>query len=199
MRAAIYARVSTNNQRPEIQTHRLRKYASARGLAVVAEYVDHGVTGAKARRPALDEMMAAAIRREIDAVAVVKLDRIARSVAHLTALGQELEALRVDLIVVDQAIDTSTPAGRLLFHVLGSIAEFERDLIVERTKAGVAAARRRGVKLGRPKATDRRAEERIVRLKRLGNRTTREIAEIVGVSKSTVARVLRKARAAEAA
>jgi DNA invertase Pin-like site-specific DNA recombinase len=97
-------------------------------------------------------MLADARRRRFDAVACVKLDRLARSVSNLTTLGQELAALGVDLIVIDQQIDTTTPAGRLLFHVLGSIAEFERDLIRERTCAGIAAARRRGARIGRPRA-----------------------------------------------
>ncbi len=193
MRTAIYARVSTADQRPEIQLHRLNEYAHARGLDVAGEYVDNGVSGAKASRPALDRLMEAARRREIDAVAVVKLDRIARSVQHLTALSAELQALGVDLIVLDQAIDTSTPSGRLLFNVLGSIAEFERDLTIERTKAGVEAARRRGAHIGRPEATDRRLRERIVRLRRAGGRSLRDIAGLVGVSASTVARVVNKA------
>ena len=93
------------------------------------EYVDHGVSGAKDSRPALDEMLEAVRLRRVGAVVVTKLDRLARSVRHLITLAAELEALGVDLVVLDQAIDTGTPAGRLMFHVLGSIAEFERDLI----------------------------------------------------------------------
>jgi len=96
--------------------------------------------------------MADARRRRFDVLAITKLDRLARSVRHLTTLAAELEALGVGLVVLDQAIDTTTPAGRLLFNVLGSIAEFERDLIRERTTAGLAAARRRGATLGRPRA-----------------------------------------------
>ena len=119
--------------------------------AECVEYVDHGVSGRKDRRPALDDMMAAARRREIDAVCCVKLDRLARSVRHLSQLAAELEALSIDLIVLDQSIDTSTPSGRLPFNVLGSIAEFEADLIRDRTRAGLQAARRRGKRLGRPR------------------------------------------------
>ena len=141
-RVALYGRVSTTDQHPEIQIHALRSYAAARGLVVVGEHVDHGVSGAKDRRPALDRLLADARRRRFDVLAVTKLDRLARSVHHLTSLGREFEALGIDLVVLDQAIDTSTPAGRLLFHVLGSIAEFERDLIRERTSAGMKAARR---------------------------------------------------------
>ncbi len=122
-------------------------------------------------------------------MACTKLDRLARSVLHLTAMGAEFEALGVDLVVVDQAIDTSTPSGRLLFNVLGAIAEFERDLIRERTAAGVAAARRRGRHPGRPRALSKRNRERALRLRRAG-KSLREIARMLGVGHSTVAREL---------
>ena len=151
-RIALYARVSTVEQTVEPQLFALRGYAAARGFEVVEEYVDHGISGAKDRRPALDRLVADARRRRFDVLAITKLDRLARSVRHLTTLAAELEALGVGLVVLDQAIDTTTPAGRLLFNVLGSIAEFERDLIRERTTAGLAAARRRGATLGRPRA-----------------------------------------------
>jgi len=149
---ALYARVSTAEQHVEPQLHALRAYAEARGLELAGEYVDHGVSGAKDRRPALDRLLADARRRRFDVVACVKFDRLARSVRHLTALAAEFEALGVDLVVLDQNIDTSTPSGRFLFHTLGAVAELERDLIRERTRAGLSAARRRGKRLGRPKA-----------------------------------------------
>ncbi len=151
MRCALYARVSTPDQRLDPQLDALRAYAKARGFDVAVEYLDHGVSGATAQRPALDQLLDDAKRRKFDVLAVVKLDRLARSVRHLTALAGELEALGVDLVVLDQGLDTSTPAGRLLFNVLGAIAEFERDLIRERTRAGMAAARRRGKRVGRPR------------------------------------------------
>ncbi len=185
-RIALYARVSTTDQHPEIQLNALRAYAEARSLEVAEVYVDVGVSGAKSKRPALDRLRADALRRRFDIVAVVKLDRLARSVHHLTTLGQEFEALGVDLVVLDQAIDTTTPSGKLLFHVLGSIAEFERDLIRERTRAGLAAARRRGKRLGRPRVISEEASARIRRLHRAG-RSLRQIAEVLGVSKTAVA------------
>ena len=151
MRVALYARVSTDDQTVAPQLDALREYAHARRLEVVDEYLDEGVSGSKDRRPALDEMMAKAKRRSFDSVAVVKLDRLARSTRHLTQLAAELEALGVDLIVIDQGIDTSTPAGRLLFNVLAAIGEFELDMIRERTRAGLRAARKRGKRLGRPR------------------------------------------------
>ena len=153
MRLAIYARVSTNDQTVAPQLDALEAYATARGLDVVDVFTDEGVSGSKDRRPALDELMAKAKRRSFDAVAVVKLDRLARSTRHLTQLAAELEALSVDLIVVDHGIDTSTPAGRLLFNMLAAIGEFELDLIRERTRAGLRAARKRGKRLGRPRSS----------------------------------------------
>jgi len=188
-RVALYARVSTTEQHPEIQLHALRAYATARGLEVAQEYVDHGVSGATARRVALDRLLADARRRRFDVLAVVKLDRLARSVRHLTTLAADFEALGVDLVVLDQAIDTSTPSGRLLFTVLAGIAEFERDLIRERTVAGMQAARRRGVRFGRPEVLDRDQHARLVRLHRLGH-SQRAIARLLGVSQPTVGRAL---------
>lgn len=196
-RVALYARVSTSEQRPEIQLHSLREYAAARGFEIAEEFVDHGVSGSKAHRPALDRMLADARRRRFDAVACVKLDRLARSVHHLTGMGQELSALGVDLIVLDQAIDTSTPAGKLLFHVLGSIAEFERDLIRERTRAGLAAAKRRGVRLGRRRALRGSATYELERLAERGL-SCRAIARELGCSPATAAREAARFRALRA-
>ena len=193
-RAAIYARVSTADQNPELQLDELERYAEARGLDVVAKFVDHGVSGAKSSRPELDALMAAAHLRQFDALLVWKLDRLARSVRHLTTLAAELEALGIDLIVPGQAIDTSTPTGRLLFNVLGSIAEFERDLIRDRVVAGMKAAQRRGQAIGRPRSLDEDECERICRLCE-GGRSLREIATLVGVSKTTVSRALGAAEA----
>ncbi len=180
---ALYARVSTRGQRVSPQMDVLQDYAQRRG-AETREFVDRGVSGAKAARPALDKLMEAVNRREVSAVVVTKLDRLARSVRHLTEVAGELEALGVALVVLDQHLDTSTPAGRLLFHVLGSIAEFERDLIRERVTAGLAAAKRRGVKLGRPKAMDARSIARARRLRQSGH-SVRAIAERLEVSVGT--------------
>ena len=187
-RIALYARVSTGEQTPDPQLDALREYAERRGFEAV-EYVDHGVSGAKAKRPALDQLMAAARRRNIDAVACVKLDRLARSVHHLVTLGVELETLAVDLIVLDQAIDTSTPAGRFTFHILGAVAELERDLIRERTRAGMQAAKRHGTRsgraIGRPRAIRGPDTFRLERML-AQNHSLRSIGRTLGVSASTV-------------
>jgi hypothetical protein len=139
-RVGVYARVSTADQIPENQLAVLRAFADARGWTAT-EYVDHGISGARTSRPALDALLAAARARRLDVVLATKLDRLARSTRHLVDLAAELEALGVDLVVTDQAIDTTTPAGRLLFHVLAAIAEFERGLIRERVVAGIRRAR----------------------------------------------------------
>lgn len=192
MRIALYARVSTDDQTVEGQLDALRTYAAARG-GVVTEYVDAGVSGARDRRPALDRLVADARRRRVDVVAVTKLDRLARSVRHLTTLVAELEAVGVDLVVLDQGLDTTTPVGRLMFHVLGAIAEFERDLIRERTRAGLAVARRRGKLIGRRPALQGEALARARRLLGAG-RSVRYVAALLGVSKSTVWRLAQQRR-----
>ena len=185
---ALYARVSTLDQHPDAQLDELQRYAERRGFEAV-EFVDNGQSGRKDRRPALDALMAAVRRREVDAVACVKLDRLARSVRHLTHLAAEFEALGVNLVVLDQDLNTATPAGKLLFHVLAAIGEFEADLIRERTRAGLAAARRRGKQLGRPRALDASTLERARRLRGNGD-SIRVIAGKLGVGRSTVSRVL---------
>ena len=149
-RAAVYARVSTTEQTPENQLQVLRAFTSARGWTVT-EFVDHGISGVKDRQPALDAMLADVRRRKVDVVVCTKLDRLARSVKHLVALGEELRALGVELVVLDQAVDTTTSGGRALFGMLAVFAEFERDLIIDRVRAGLARARVQGKKLGRPR------------------------------------------------
>ena len=192
-RVAIYARVSTTDQDPSLQLDELTHYADARGLDLVGTYLDQGVSGGRSQRPKLDALMAAARKRQFDALLVWRLDRLARSVRHLTTVAGELEALGIDLIVPGQSIDTSTPTGRLLFNVLGAIAEFERDLIRDRVVAGMRAAQRRGRAVGRPQLLTGDQRARIVRLRRSG-RSLREIASLLGVSKSTVGRALTEAQ-----
>jgi len=182
-RCAIYARVSTADQTCENQLLELRRFAVARGWEPV-EYVDAGVSGTKEKRPALDELMAAVRGRKVDVVACVKLDRLARSVHHLVAMVRELEVLGVDLVVLDQAIDTTTPAGRLLFHVLAAISEFERDLIRDRVLAGMRRARLQGVRIGRPRAL---VDVRKARALLAEGKSLREVARQLELAPSTLA------------
>jgi len=183
--AGLYGRVSTTDQNTDNQLVPLRAFASARGWTVI-EFTDVA-SGARERRPGLDELLNAVRSRKVDVVICAKLDRLARSTHHLVTLAKEWEALGVDLIVLDQAIDTTTPTGRLLFHVLAAIAEFERDLIRERVKAGLARAKAKGVRLGRP--TERVPEAQLATLRRDGA-SIGAIARQFDVSRATIRRRL---------
>lgn len=196
MRVAIYARVSTSDQNPEAQLRALREYAATRGFAIHREYVDR-VSGDAARRrrraPEFEELMADARRRRFDCVLVWKYDRFARSVSALIAALAEFNVLGIDFISHTQAIDTTTAMGRLFFHVIGSFAEFEREVIVERVRAGLANARAKGKRLGRP-VRDPTAAARIIALKGEGL-SLRQIAARERLSPSGVRKVLQRAEA----
>ena len=189
MRVALYARCSTADQNVDLQLDGLRDYARTRSFTVVEEYIDEGVSGAKARRPALDQLLADAHRRRFDGVLIWKLDRLARSVRHLVNVAADLESLGIDLIVLDQGIDTSTSAGRFLFHTLGAVGELERDLIRERTVAGLAAAKRRGKRLGRPRVHVPRAKAHALLAE---GQSLSEVARSLGIARSTLQRALPK-------
>jgi DNA invertase Pin-like site-specific DNA recombinase len=179
MRAAIYARVSTFDQEPENQLAEIRRYVAARGWTAV-EYVDRGISGAKDRRPALDRLLIDARRRRFDVLVVWRLDRLGRNLRHLITLLEELAALGIAFVSLNEGIDATTPAGKLQMHILGAIAEFERARIAERVKAGLQRARAQGKRLGRP----RKAPTTIV----VPGGSVREAASVWGVSKSTAAR-----------
>jgi DNA invertase Pin-like site-specific DNA recombinase len=191
-RIALYARISTIGlgQDPEMQLREMREYASRRGWIIVAEFVDRGVSGTKEKRPQLDAMMKAASGRTVDAVMVWKLDRFARSLKHLVNALAEFDALGVAFISLRDHLDLTTPSGRLMFQIIGAMAEFERALIVERVRAGLHNPDRpgfssKGNRLGRPRVTVPQAK--IDRLKREGL-SLRAIAKQVGVSKTTILR-----------
>jgi DNA invertase Pin-like site-specific DNA recombinase len=151
-RVAIYLRVSTTDQTIENQRRELTEAAQRHGWHIVAEFADTGISGAKGRdkRPGLDRLCKAITRREIDLVAAWSVDRLGRSLQHLVTFLSELHSAGVDLYLHRQGLDTSTPAGRALFGMMGVFAEFERALIVERTMAGLARAKANGKRLGRP-------------------------------------------------
>jgi DNA invertase Pin-like site-specific DNA recombinase len=190
MRAALYARVSTADQTCENQLLELRRYGEARGWQVYREYVDQGVSGAKDRRPALDELIADARRRRFDVIVCWRLDRLGRSLRHLVTLLEELHAVGVGFISLGEGIDLSTPAGRLQLHILGALAEFERSRIQERVRAGLARVRASGRRLGRPPA-----EIPLERLRGLAGVSVNEAARMFSVSRSTVKRWRRRLRA----
>lgn len=182
MRAAIYARVSTADQEPENQLVELRRYASARSWTGT-EYVDRGVSGAKDRRPALDQMIADARRRKFDVVVCWRLDRLGRSLKHLLTLLDDFQALGVAFVSLAEGIDATTPAGKLQMHILGAIAEFERARIAERVRAGLQRARSQGKRLGRP-----RALVPTERVRRVSGLTIAQASTALGVSRSTIKR-----------
>jgi DNA invertase Pin-like site-specific DNA recombinase len=188
LRVAVYARVSTlgKGQDAEVQLRELREYVSRRGWQLAGEYVDVGISGAKERRPQLDRLVAHAHRCCFDAVAVWRFDRFARSVSHLLHALENFKALGIEFVSLSEQVDTSTPTGKMVFTVLGAVAELERSLIVERVKAGLRNARAKGKWLGRPpKDLD---TEAIVALRRKGL-GWRAIARQLGVGVGTLYRV----------
>jgi len=188
-RAALYARVSTTGQTAENQLLALRAFSAARGWTAT-EFVDHGVSGAKEKRPALEALLASVRARRVDVLVCVKLDRLARSVHHLVAMVREFEVLGVDLVVLDQAIDTTTPAGRLLVHVLAAISEFERDLIRDRVLAGLRRARAQGVRIGRPRSVVPVGRARVLLAE---GQSLRQVATTLGIAASTLAAAVQSA------
>jgi len=152
-RVGIYARVSTSNngQSPEMQLRELREYCERRGWTVAGEYVDTGISGAKDRRPELNRLMADAHKRRFEVVAVWKFDRFARSVSHLLRALDTFRVLGIEFVSLSESLDTATPAGRMVFTILGAVAELERSLIAERVRAGLRNARAKGRQLGRPR------------------------------------------------
>ena len=153
IRAAIYARVSTTNngQDPAMQTRELEEYCQRRGWELAGCYVDNGISGSKESRPELDRLMVDARQRKLDVVLVWKLDRFGRSLKHLVNALAEFEALGITFASLKDNLDLSTPSGRLMFQIIGAMAEFERSLIQERVRAGLRNAKAKGRKLGRPR------------------------------------------------
>ena len=187
---ALYARVSTDGQTTENQLQELRKVADRNGWQIIQEFVDHGISGAKGRdqRPAFDEMCKGVVRKEFDLVMAWSVDRLGRSLQHLVTFLDELHSKNVDLFLHRQGIDTTTPAGKMMFQMLGVFAEFERAMIKERINAGLARARAQGKTLGRPKVS-LQVENKIRKLRSTG-KGIRKIASELRVGVSTVKRVV---------
>ena len=186
MRVALYARVSTHvGQNPEMQLAELRQYCQRRGWAIAGEYVDIGISGAKERRPELDRLLVQCRKRQVDAVIVYRYDRFARSLRQLVNALCEFDALGIQFVSLYEGVDTSTPNGRLVFGIFATIAEFERDLIRERVRSGIAAARARGKILGRPRTA---VDTSRVAVLRAQGRSWRKIATELGVGVGTVLR-----------
>jgi DNA invertase Pin-like site-specific DNA recombinase len=185
-RAAIYARCSTlNGQNPEMQLGELRAFCKRRGWPVGGEYVDAGVSGSKEHRPQLDRLLADCRRRRVDVVLVYRYDRFARSLRQLVNALEDFRCLGIDFISLHEGVDTSTANGRLVFGIFASIAEFERELIRDRVRSGLAAARAKGKQLGRPRVTVDAARVAILRAQ---GRSWREITVEMGISKGSAQR-----------
>lgn len=168
-RVAIYSRVSTDDQTTANQVRELRAVAERQGWEVVAEFTDQGISGAKGRegRPGLDSLLKAAMGRQFDLIAVWSVDRLGRSLAHLVSFLGDIESKRVGLYLHQQQLDTTTPSGKALFQMAGVFAEFERSMIVERVRAGMARAKAAGKHLGRPR-TPRDRLEKALELRKAG-------------------------------
>jgi DNA invertase Pin-like site-specific DNA recombinase len=188
-KVALYARVSTLNhgQDPEVQLRELRAYCERRGFEVADTYIDKGISGSRERRPALDKLMVSCRRRLVDAVVVYRYDRFARSLRQLVNALEEFRTLNIDFVSIHEGVDTSTPNGRLVFGIFASIAEFERELIRDRVRSGLAAAKAKGKLVGRPRvAVD---ASRMAFLRRQG-RSWAEITRETGISKGTAQRAV---------
>ena len=186
-KVGLYGRVSTTDkgQDPELQLKDLRAYANARGWKVFSEYVDKGESGAKDRRPQLDRLMGDARKRRIDGILVWKLDRFGRSLKSLVTTLEELRALGIQFVSYTENLDFSTPAGRAMANLIGVFAEFERDLIRERVKAGIQNAKSKGIRVGRRPLIDEKLLRTVRDMKGKGM-SIRGISKELGLSKSLV-------------
>jgi len=192
MNVALYLRVSTDGQTTENQHRELAQWAKRAKHKIVTVYDDNGVSGAKGReyRQQYDEMLKAAVRREFDMVAAWSVDRLGRSLKDLISFLEELNGVGVHLFLHQQALDTSTPAGKALFQMLGVFSEFERAMIKDRVKAGLERAKAQGKVLGRPRVSN--TVERSIRRERAKGKGMRQIATDLGVGVGTVQRVVRE-------
>jgi DNA invertase Pin-like site-specific DNA recombinase len=189
-RVAIYARVSTGVQTVQNQLRELREIADRHGWIVAAEFTDNGISGAKGRelRPGLDKLLRAVARREVEVVAAWSVDRLGRSLQDLLGFLGELHGKNVDLYLHQQGLDTSTPAGKALFQMMGVFAEFERAMIRERVRAGLERAKAQGKKLGRRRNDDPKREAAVRRLRAKGIGIGK-VARTLGIGVSYIQRL----------
>lgn len=189
---ALYCRVSTDDKQDiTMQINDLNAYASTHGRTNLKFYTDEGISGSKSKRPALDSLMEDCRKGLIKSVIVWRLDRMGRSIAHLVVIADEFQKLGIEFISLKESIDTATPAGQLFYHLIAAFAQYERAIIIERVKAGLANAKRKGKKLGKkPLSVD---IEEVRQMKSTGL-TIRDIAKKLGTSTSPIMRILRTRR-----
>ncbi len=191
-KVGLYARTSTaRDQNPRMQIDELRVMAKQRGWQIVGEYVDHGVSGSKDRRPELDRLHRDVVLGKIEIVACYRFDRYARSLKHLVTAMEEFQVRGIDFVSIHDAVDTSTPSGKFIFHIFAAMSEFEKELIRERVMSGLQAARRRGEKLGRPRV---RVDIARALSMRSQGKSYRDIARTLGIGVGTVHRAIKGSR-----
>ena len=189
MKVALYTRVSTNDQSVEMQTSDLKRYCAQRGFEVYKEYCDQGISGVKDKRPALDELMSDAKKRKFDTVLCWRFDRFARSTKHLITSLEEFRHLGIDFVSYQENIDTNSPLGKAMFTIVSAIAELERNILLERVRAGLKRAKENGAILGRPKRLDLDVKE-LQKMRKKGL-SFRQIAKRVKASPATVYKSLK--------
>lgn len=188
MRCARYLRVSKTDQNPALQDDESKEFISRRGWKLTNTYTDHGISGSRDRRPELDKLLKDARRGKFDLIVVWKSDRLFRSLRHMVTTLDDLAAMKVGFASVTEPFDTSTPSGKLLLHLVSAMAEFERSILIERTKAGLLAARKRGVVVGRPRV---RVDLELATNLRKKGMTYKEVAEELGIGVATLHRAMK--------
>jgi len=191
MKVALYTRVSTNDQSVGMQASDLKRYCQQRDFEVYKEYSDQGISGVKDKRPALDELMNDAKKKQFDGVLCWRFDRFARSTKHLITALEEFRHLGIEFISYQENVDTSSPLGKAMFTIVSAIAELERNILLERVRAGLRRARESGKVLGRPKRTDLDVQE-LQRMRNKEKLSFRQIAKRVKASSATVFKTLQK-------
>lgn len=189
MRVAIYARVSTDDQTNQTQINELKKYCELKGWSDLTIFQDEGISGTKTSRPEFDRMVEGAKNKEFDVIAVWRFDRASRSTRHLLELLDDFKKWGVDFVSLKEQIDTSSAAGKLMFTMISAFAQFERDVISDRTKAAMSRLKEEGRQVGRSKTYD---YSKVIELKNQGKRPP-EIAQILGISKSHARKIYREA------
>ncbi len=181
---AIYARVSTDKQKVDMQLNELRQFVARSGWNIYEEYIDQNFSGGNTKRPAFTAMMDAARKRKFDLLLVWKLDRLSRSLKDLIVTLDELGSCGIDFVSYDNNLDTSTPTGKLVFQIVGAVAEFEKEIIRERVVAGLATARNKGKRLGRPPVS-RYVYDQALKMRSDGL-SYRNIGKVLGIDEGTI-------------
>jgi len=189
MKVAMYARVSTKEQKSDLQLDSMKKFCEFKGWDDTKLFLDHGVSGSTESRPALNDMMSQVRAKEFDVVLVWKFDRLGRSTIHLVKTFEEFGNLGVNFVSVSENIDTTTSTGKLVFSIMASLAEFERERLIERVQAGMESAKKRGVHCGRKRTVD---YDKVFELREAGE-SNRSIAKNLGIHEATVRKILKKA------